>query len=72
MHSRRLAIIVELYFMNYLSIVLGKGILRQMGEKCWDHPENRTDNPEAIDILEQVQPAEGIHKADARIPTLSL
>ena len=41
-----------------------------VGKQCRDHPEDRPENPEPIDVLSHVSPAYGVKSPDPPVPTL--
>ena len=70
-HQDVFAIVLELYLLDYMIKMLKKCGVGLVGKQCRDHPEDRPENPEPVDILSYVQPAYGVESSEPPVPILA-
>ena len=65
------AIILKLYLLDYMIEMLIKSGVGLVGKQCRDHPQDRPENPEPVDVLQHVGPAYGVESPEPPVPILS-
>ena len=70
-HQDVLAIILELYLFDQAIKMLVKCGVGVVGKKRWNHPEDRPENPEPVDVFGQVGPAYCVDSSEPPIRILS-